>query len=209
VSHVVCYLTVLPCVTATSMICNNNFLRSAVIPHAVCLWHVLTTCDRTGLPVATSVWVRVGKSKARGWHCTKAIPYLTPLSLLPVSVSLSFHSQVMPSSSAELAAFATITRLLSCLVTESLVRAIFIPLQWSNCVGIGVVLKPYKSTAPYSQEDILSITLLRYVPILKPGSRDLPGYEVGLLDPRDMYPLLLVTSPDGDSGENEVWLMRF
>ena len=130
--------------------------------------------------------------------------YLTPLSLLPVSVSLSFHSQAMPSSSAELAAVATITRLLSCLVTESLVRAIFIPLRWSNCVGIGVVLKPSKPTAPYFQEDILSITLLRYVPILKPGSRDLPGYEVGLLDPRDMYPLLLVTSPDGDSDENEV-----
>jgi hypothetical protein len=111
----------------------------------------------------------------------------------------------MPSSSAELTAFATIARLLSCLVTESLVRAIFIPLQWSNCVGIGVVLKPSKSTAPYSQEDILSIILLRYVPILKPGSRDPPGYEVGSLDPRDiMYPLLLVTSLDGDSDKNEV-----
>jgi hypothetical protein len=110
----------------------------------------------------------------------------------------------MPSSSAELAAFATIARLLSCLVTESLVRTIFIPLQWSNCVGIGVVLKPSKSTAPYFQEDILSIILLRYVPILKPGSRDPPGYEVASLDPRDMNPLLLVTSLDGDSDKNEV-----
>jgi hypothetical protein len=116
----------------------------------------------------------------------------------------------MPSSSAELTAFATIARLLSCLVTESLVHAIFIPLRWSNRVGIGVVLKPSKSTVPYFQEDILSITLLRYVPILKPGSRDPPGYEVGLLDPRDMYHLLLlVTSLDGDSDENEVWLMSF
>jgi hypothetical protein len=125
----------------------------------------------------------------------------------------------MPSSSTstERAAFGTSARLLSCLVTESLVRAIFIPLRWSDCVDIGVVLKPPVSppvsTAPvqdsrtYSQEDVLSIVLLRHVPIFKADSSDPRGKEVGLLDPLDMFPLLLQTSldHDGDSAdESEV-----
>jgi len=117
----------------------------------------------------------------------------------------------MPSSSAERAAFATSARLLSCLVTESLVPAVFIPLRWSDCVGIGVVLKPPASTArvqasrSYSQEDVLSIVLLRHVPIFKVDSSDPRGKEIGLLDPLDMFPLLLRISLDGDSAdESEV-----
>lgn len=121
----------------------------------------------------------------------------------------------MPSPTVERAAFATISRLLSCLITESLVRAIFIPLKWSDCVGIGIVLKPPTSTVPgqnsrtCSQGDVLSIILLRYVPIFKPGSSDPRGNEIGLLDPLDMFPLMLVTSLDGDSGENEVRILSF
>ena len=120
----------------------------------------------------------------------------------------------MPSSSTERAAFATSARLLSCLVTESLVRAIFIPLRWSDCAGIGAILKPPASTAPvqnsirsYSREDVLSIVLLRHVPIFKADSSDPRGKEIGLLDPLDMFPLLLQTSldHDGDSAdESEV-----
>jgi hypothetical protein len=138
----------------------------------------------------------------------------------------------MGPSSAERASFATIARLLSCLVTESLLHAIFVPLQWSGCVGIGVVLK--KVPAPthshnYKQEDVLAIMLLRHVPVLRTGqgrtyqsnnmksadsksSDDDPrGKEIGLLDPLDMFPLVLVTSGDGDgeSFENEVWLIYF
>jgi len=62
---------------------------------------------------------------------------------LPMVAVTPLHSSygAMPSSSAERAAFATTARLLSCLVTESLVRAIFVPCRWSDCVGIGVVLK--------------------------------------------------------------------
>src|SRR6266705_834622 len=85
----------------------------------------------------------------------------------------SLHSRAMGPSSAERASFATTARLLSCLVTESLVRAIFLPLQWSDCVGIGVVLKAPIATIPthsYKQEDVLAIVLLRYVPVLKTDS---------------------------------------
>ena len=120
----------------------------------------------------------------------------------------------MGSSSTELAAFATTARLLSCLVTESLVRAIFAPLQWSDCVGIGVILKApvsADSTQDFkysSLGDILAIVLLRHAPVFKTDSSDLRGKEIGLLDPLDMFPLVLVTSRDGDLHDNEVWFMN-
>jgi hypothetical protein len=116
----------------------------------------------------------------------------------------------MGSSSAERAVFATTARLLSCLVTEFLVRAIFVPLQWSDCLGIGVVLKPpIRSTVPthdYLQGDVLAIVLLRHFPVFRAAesSDHLRGREIGLLDPLDMFPLVLTTSGDGDSPENEV-----
>jgi hypothetical protein len=119
----------------------------------------------------------------------------------------------MDSSSAERASFATTARLLSCLVTESLVRAIFVPLQWSDCVGIGVVLKAPVATIPTHNckqegDDVLAIVLLRHVPVLKTDSGDEPrGKEIGLLDPLDMFPLVLVISGDGESCENEVWFI--
>ena len=120
----------------------------------------------------------------------------------------------MPSSSAERAAFATTARLLSCLVTESLVPAVFIPLKSSHCVGIAVLLTPHTSTIPahkpryYTQEDVLAIILLRGVPILKSDSDGPCGKKIGLLDPLDMFPLVLVSSIDGHSDENEVWPLR-
>jgi hypothetical protein len=120
----------------------------------------------------------------------------------------------MGSSSTERAVFATTARLLSCLVTESLVRAIFAPLQWSDCVGIGVVLKAPISADPTqdfkycSLGDVLAIVLLRHAPVFKTDSSDLHGKEIGLLDPLDMFPLVLVTSRDGDLHDNEVWFMN-
>ncbi|KAI0300834.1 IucC family-domain-containing protein [Russula brevipes] len=116
----------------------------------------------------------------------------------------------MAASSVQRAAFATTARLLSCLVTESLVRAIFTPLPWSDCVGIGVIFNEPISTDPAhndkfdSQGDVLAIVLLRHNPVFKPDSSDPRGKEIGLLDPLDMFPLVLVTSGDGDSDENEL-----
>lgn len=131
------------------------------------------------------------------------------------SLQESLHSQAMGSSSTERASFATTARLLSCLVTESLVRAIFVPLQWSDCVGIGVVLKAPIATIPAhncKQEDTLAIVLLTHAPVLKTdfeSSGDPRGREIGLLDPLDMFPLVLVISKDGESSENEVWFISF
>lgn len=120
----------------------------------------------------------------------------------------------MSSSSTKRAVFATTARLLSCLVTESLARAIFAPLQWPGCVGIGVVLKAPVSADPthdfkyYSRADVLAIVLLKHVPVFKTDSSDPRGKEIGLLDPLDMFPLVLAISGDGDSHEKEVWLMN-
>ncbi|KAI9509795.1 IucC family-domain-containing protein [Russula earlei] len=115
-------------------------------------------------------------------------------------------------SSAKRAAFATTARLLSCLVTESLVRAIFIPCRWSDCVGIGVVLKAPISAIPahncksYSPGDVLAIIPLKHVPVIKTDSNDLRGQEIGLLDPGDIFPLVVMTSGagDGDLNGNEL-----
>ena len=117
-------------------------------------------------------------------------------------------------SSTDRASFATTARLLSCLVTGSLVRAIFIPLQWSDVVGIAVVLnapvssKPATDCISYSQGDILAIIVLKHVPILKHDSSDPRGKEVGLLEPLDMYPLVLMTVSHKDSDEKEEVLLR-
>lgn len=128
---------------------------------------------------------------------------------------VGFPDHTMASPSAERASFATTARLLSCLVTESLVRAISIPLQWSDGVGIGVVLNPHVSSIPatdcisYSQGDILAIIVFKHVPVFKHDSSDPRGKEIGLLDPLDMYPSVLVTNSQKDSDENvEVLLCK-
>jgi hypothetical protein len=121
-------------------------------------------------------------------------------------------SKEMILSSTERAAFATTARLLSCLVTESLVRAIFIPLPWSDGVGFGVVLNAPISNIPaldskcYSEGDILAIVPLRHVPLLRTESSDPRWKEIGLLDPLDMFPRVFMTSRDSDLDEHwEVW----
>jgi hypothetical protein len=112
-------------------------------------------------------------------------------------------------SSAERAAFATAARLLSCLVTESLVRAVFVPLPWSDGVGIAVVLNAPISNIPaldfkcYSEGDILAIVPLRHVPVLRNESNDPRGKEIGLLDPLDMFPLVFVTSGDSNGSDED------
>jgi len=130
----------------------------------------------------------------------------------------SYRAMVSESSSAERAAFAVTARLLSCLVTESLVRAIFVPCRWPDCVGIGVILKASISAIPahdckyYSQGDVLAIIPLINVPVIKSDSNDPRGKEIGLLDPFDIFPLVLATPGDSDVHGKEVWLracMRF
>lgn len=102
----------------------------------------------------------------------------------------------------ERAAFATSARLISCLVTESLIRALYFPLQGFEATGFCVLLSGSAASSvitdrPYNREDILGVVPLRYIPVFKHDASDPRGKEIGLLDPLDMVPLVLELSGTG------------
>jgi hypothetical protein len=138
---------------------------------------------------------------------------LDSISAVHLDTNHSFRSsKEMLLSSTERAAFVTTARLLSCLVTESLVRAIFIPLPWSDGVGFAVVLNAPISNIPsldskyYSEGDILAIVPLRHIPLLRTDLSDSRWTQIGLLDPLDMFSRVIVTSQDSDLDEH--WEVR-
>ena len=90
----------------------------------------------------------------------------------------------------ERAQFATTARLLSCLVTESLIPAFYQPLGNTDATGFAVILKGYDllSKPNLDPDDLLAIVPLRHPPIFKDGHNYL-GKEIGLLDPLDMAPV--------------------
>ena len=102
------------------------------------------------------------------------------------------------SASLAKANLATASRLLSCLVTESLSRALYFSLNGFEATGFCVVLSggvssrpPQPLQNPYTASDILAIILLKHVPVFKHDTADPRGPEIGLLDPMDMLPLTL------------------
>lgn len=97
---------------------------------------------------------------------------------------------------AERAALASTVRLLSCLVTESIVRALYFPLEGFEATGFTIVLKPnVPLDRAYSPTDMLAVIPLRHIPIFKHDGQDNRAKEIGLLDPLDMMPLVLEVSP--------------
>ncbi|KAG6813605.1 hypothetical protein H0H92_009222 [Tricholoma furcatifolium] len=105
----------------------------------------------------------------------------------------------------EHAAFAVSSRLISCLVTEQLLRSIYLPITDSLASGVLVVLSKHLS----SEKPVLSRTLrvndiyvlvpLRHAPVFAPISVNiLPkhGRPVGLIDPLDMLPQIYELSDD-------------
>ncbi|TFK40141.1 IucC family-domain-containing protein [Crucibulum laeve] len=93
-----------------------------------------------------------------------------------------------PLTSKDRAAFATTARLLSCLVTESLARAVYYPLTGFEATGICVILSGNAAVDKplYQSQDILAVIPLSQVPIFKHDGTDHRGREIGLLDPLDM-----------------------
>ncbi|TFK75105.1 hypothetical protein BDN72DRAFT_892460 [Pluteus cervinus] len=94
--------------------------------------------------------------------------------------------------------FATTARLLSCLVTESLVRALYFPLQGVEATGVAIVLKGNVSSGQpsYSSGDLLAVIPLLHAPVFKHDGTDSKGPEIGLLDPLDMAPLIFEPRDD-------------
>ncbi|KDR79021.1 hypothetical protein GALMADRAFT_64371 [Galerina marginata CBS 339.88] len=95
----------------------------------------------------------------------------------------------------ERAGFATIARLLSCLVTESLVSAFYLPHEHRKIAGFAVILRIICSSnnSPLLAEDVLAVVPLHHPPVFKTDGVDRIGKEIGLLDPLDMIPLVFET----------------
>ncbi|KAJ8487818.1 hypothetical protein ONZ45_g14190 [Pleurotus djamor] len=98
------------------------------------------------------------------------------------------------------ASFATTARLISCLVTESLVRALYFTVEGFQANGFAVILQSQPSQS-YSKEplrpsDILCIIPLQHVPVFKHDGKDTRAPEIGLLDPLDMLPIAFELNED-------------
>jgi len=105
------------------------------------------------------------------------------------------------------AVFATTARLLSCLVTESLVRALYIPIPIAapELVSVGAAVV-FASAAPVppaffvdggpipTDTDVLVVVPLHHAPVLAPGGG---AREIALLDPLDMLPTVYTVDASG------------
>lgn len=108
------------------------------------------------------------------------------------------------------AAFAVISRLLSCLVTEQILRGLYIAIpDLPEISGVLVVLsthliseKPIIDRA-LRPNDVFAIVPLRHPPVLSGTGGSKHGRRVGLVDPLDMFPEIyeLSETSSEDSGE--------
>jgi hypothetical protein len=119
--------------------------------------------------------------------------------LLDLKTTVGLPGRLSALDPADRAAFATAGRFFSCIVTESLARALYIDLSpaRSKACGIAIILSGDKSAqpppaidSPYEQKDILAVLPLRHIPIFKHDGTDPRGPEIGLLDPTDMIPIV-------------------
>lgn len=116
--------------------------------------------------------------------------------MAPVSASIL--------SPSDRASFATSSRLLSCLIAESLLKAIFVPacdISLKHFVGTAIVLTSTasKRNRPYSPDDIFAIIPLRRIPVFKARCKN----EIGLLDPLDMLPCVYELLDNGHPQQND------
>ncbi|KAF4613555.1 hypothetical protein D9613_007629 [Agrocybe pediades] len=110
----------------------------------------------------------------------------------------------MSSKFQDRAHFATTARLLSCLVTESLVSALYLPVDLSGISGFAVIVKDKISafTLPLQPSTILAVVPLHHPPIFKPDDANTFGKEIGLLDPLDMVALVFEVGDSGNSPDS-------
>lgn len=102
----------------------------------------------------------------------------------------SFLSDLDPSKRAQ---FATTARLISCLVTESLVPAFYRPISHADAAGFAFVLTSNSERLPCDWrviDNFLCIIPLHHPPILKDDEQAPLGKKITLLDPMDMIPLV-------------------
>jgi hypothetical protein len=120
----------------------------------------------------------------------------------------SLASRLQPS---ERAAFAVTSRLLSSIVTESLLSSYYVPIQSEEARGICVILSASMSehhvlTRPLQPADVFAIVPLNQEPIFS-GTYGTHGRPIWLLDPLDMVPLIFEISTR-DAGSSGVVCLR-
>lgn len=105
------------------------------------------------------------------------------------------------------AKFATTARLISCLVTESLVQAFYRPIKWDGISGVALILSdsPSPKDESISLHSILAVVPLHHPPIFKDGAYSSLGKPIGLLDPLDMFEFVYqAVESIPESGQTEV-----
>lgn len=90
------------------------------------------------------------------------------------------------------ASFATSIRLLSCLVTESLVDALFYPLRLHGLAGFAAIQLKDQPGGVLDSRNTLAILPLLHAPIFRKGNDALVASTptIALLDPLDAAPLI-------------------
>jgi hypothetical protein len=109
------------------------------------------------------------------------------------------------------AAFAVISRLLSCLVTEQILRGLYIAIpDLLEASGVLVVLsthliseKPIINRA-LRPNDVFAIVALRNTPVLSGTAASKHGHPVGLVDPLDMLPQIYELAEASSEDSNHV-----
>ena len=108
------------------------------------------------------------------------------------------------------AEFTVTTRLLSCLVTESLLHALYFPLSGSSAAGFALILlrDPSKASASPNAStsqitDVFALIPLQGAPILADDDDGLTIRKIALLHSLDMDPLPLVISKYDQSDYQE------
>lgn len=103
-------------------------------------------------------------------------------------------------TSADRAAFAVSSRLLSCFVTEQILLAFYVSTpEIEHVAGLMIILSPTISAQPQGTlfpDDVLAVVLLGSAPVLLGGSATKYGRRIGLVDPLDMRPGILEYSTD-------------
>ena len=112
----------------------------------------------------------------------------------------SLASRLQPS---DRAAFAVTSRLLSSVVTESLLRSYYVPIHSEEARGICIILSSdvmsehHVLTRSLLPEDVFAIIPLHQEPIFS-GTHSELGRPIWLLDPLDMVPFIFEISTRND-----------
>lgn len=108
-------------------------------------------------------------------------------------------SSISPLTPLERAQFAVLSRLISCLVTEGLLRSFYIPIDLDDTsvyrasgslvvLSTGAISEDPKRHRALGHTDVLAIIPLHHPPVFRVEASHEHGRSVGLVDPLDMLP---------------------